>query len=97
MSDHQLPLFDARPLPDQIAPADPTVPACEKARLDTMRAAVLSTLQRAGADGATNVELAAVGGYRFGARVHELRKAGYSIPDPVREAGGVRRYRLINP
>jgi imidazolonepropionase-like amidohydrolase len=94
--DHQLPLFDARPLPEQIAPADPTVPACEKARLDTMRAAVLSTLQRAGAAGATNVELAAVGGYRFSARIHELRKAGYTIPDHEREAGGVTRYRLIN-
>jgi hypothetical protein len=59
---------------------------------------VLSALQAAGTAGATTHELgqAHVGGFRFGARVHELRDAGYRIVER-RERAGSSRYTLIDP
>jgi hypothetical protein len=57
---------------------------------------VLSALQAAGTRGATTHELgqAHVGGFRFGARIHELRDADYVIVER-RERRGSSRYTLV--
>lgn len=57
--------------------AKPNALADEKARTDSNKAKVLAHLKAF--HSATNVELAAIGGMRFGARVHELQKDGYNI------------------
>jgi len=43
---------------------------------------------------ATNVELLAVGGMRFGARLHELRKAGHQLQTDENKRTGIAVYRL---
>jgi hypothetical protein len=59
---------------------------------------VLAALQASGSTGATTHELgqANIGGFRFGARIHELRAAGYRIVER-RERTGSSRYTLIDP
>jgi hypothetical protein len=42
------------------------------------RERILALLLERGPQGATNVELNAIG-FRFGARVHEIRKAGWDV------------------
>ncbi len=46
---------------------------------------------------ATNVELLAVGGMRFGARLYELRKAGHKIATHENKATGLVVYELEQP
>jgi hypothetical protein len=57
---------------------------------------VLSALQAAGSRGATTHELGQsdVGGFRFSARVHELRAAGFTILERYERAGS-HRYTLV--
>jgi hypothetical protein len=62
----------------------------EKARRALNRDAVLALLKQGSA---TNHELAEVGGNRFGARIHELRKQGHNIEIVLRN-GGLTLYRL---
>lgn len=42
---------------------------------------------------ATNAQLEKIGGFRYGARIQELRKDGHSIVT-TRESGGLYRYTL---
>jgi hypothetical protein len=58
---------------------------------------VLHELQVAGPAGATTHQLgqANVGGFRFGARIHEIRGAGYRVREQ-RERNGS-RYWLLEP
>lgn len=59
---------------------------------------VLAALQAAGTRGATTHELCQphVGGTRFGARINDLRQAGYVIVEH-RERRGSSRYTLVAP
>jgi len=50
----------------------------ERARLDSSKARILAALQAAGSHGCTNADLNAIS-YRYGGRLHELRRAGYAI------------------
>lgn len=93
-------LFDTRPLgrgaygeiiegPPPVAKLNPTVPAGDEVRLGKQHYAILAML-RAGP--ATNVELATIG-QRFGARLLELKQAGYAIVK-AQEGPGLYRYTL---
>jgi len=52
---------------------------------------ILNALEAAGEKGCTKGELAQAGGWSWLARVHELRRAGYDIPDRNRE-----HFELVN-
>lgn len=64
----------------------------ETTRRANAREKILKVLQRQ--QTTTNVRLAKVC-QRFGARLAELRKAGWDIPEPEPIKPGVFRYRLI--
>ena len=69
---------------------DRNVSKSDKDRLGRSSAAILQRLKRGPA---TNTELTKIGGMRFGARLHDLRKAGH----PTRSrhlVGGVWIYEL---
>lgn len=70
--------------------ATAAISADDRPRLKAKAAAVLARLK---IGPATNVELAAVGGHRFGARLHELRQASYPIK-LVSNKRGVTTYQL---
>lgn len=53
----------------------PMLPAEERRRLSAQCLKILDKLKQGPA---TNLQLAVIG-YRYGARIHELRKAGYEI------------------
>jgi hypothetical protein len=55
----------------------------------------LALLQERGAAGATNAELLAAAGFRYGGRVHELRKAWHI--ETRQEGGGLFRFVLHGP
>lgn len=77
--------------PSPIVVVDPNVEAEAKPRLTRQAWAVLQRLQQGPA---TNVELIAIA-QRFGARIHDLRKAGYEIErTSVDVAAGVYGYEL---
>lgn len=59
---------------------------------------VLKALQAAGGRGCTTHELGQpdVGGFRFSARLYELRQDGYQITE-TRERRGSSRYVLVDP
>lgn len=71
-------------------------PLSRKRRFIPTTQRVLQVLQAVGATGATTRELCQpnVGGVRFGARIMELREAGFEITC-VRERNGSSRYRLL--
>lgn len=48
---------------------------------------VLELLQQRGVVGATNADLLGVGGFRYGARIFELRQDGWLIETTAGEAG----------
>jgi len=62
----------------------------EQVRRESNTTRVLARLQQGPA---TNVELATLGGLRFGGRVHELRHSGYAIT-VTDLGGGLFRYAL---
>ena len=64
-------LFDAPP----VVSVAPSLSAVERVRLSAQCQKVLERLQQGPV---TNIQLALIG-YRYGARIHELRKAGYEI------------------
>lgn len=70
-----MPLFDARPAPMAVEPADPHVLESDKPRL---RGACLRVLERLKEGPATNLQLIRpeCGGARFGSRLRDLRVAG---------------------
>lgn len=70
----QLALDLDKPEPAVIHPVDPNVES-EPARLSRQSSAILERLRRGPA---TNTELIVMA-QRFGARLHDLRKAGYQI------------------
>jgi len=51
----------------------------EAERRESNRDRVLALLQQKGKAGATNADLLGVGGFRYGARLFELRRMGYII------------------
>jgi hypothetical protein len=66
--------------------------ADEKNRCSRHRDAILALLREGSA---TNGDLEAVGGNRFGARIHELRKEGHVIEIVLRDKkSGLTLYRL---
>lgn len=67
----------------------------ERERLSSTNYRVLEALQQAGPDGLTNVEICRpeIGGLRGGARLGELRRAGYPV-NKVHIGGGKWRYWL---
>lgn len=70
-----------------------TPPAEVKAaRLQRLALCVLGRLQQGSA---TNLELLHVGGMRYGARLHELRKAGHRITTDEDKSSGIVVYRLL--
>lgn len=58
----------------------------------SQRSRILTFLRERGATGATNVELNAIA-FRYGGRIHELRRLGYTI-DTHRESAGLFRFIL---
>ena len=58
------------------------------------RERILSLLRSRGASGATNIELNAIA-FRYGGRIHELRRMGYRI-EPLRESENLFRFVLIS-
>lgn len=62
-----------------------------EARLQKAALRILGRLQEGAA---TNAELLAIGGFRFGARLHELRRAGHRITTEENKATGVAVYTL---
>jgi len=77
----------AQPLPK----LNPTAP---KERKWTLQRKCLLILGRLQAGPATGMELLAVGGMRFSARVHELRQAGHAISTTENKATGIAVYTL---
>jgi hypothetical protein len=85
--------LDLTPAPQPIrALGEPPLSKAERARLKPSALAILGRLQQGPA---TNVELLAIGGFRYGGRIHELRGVGHNIPEPENLGGGKRLYRLI--
>jgi hypothetical protein len=75
-----------------VMPVDPNVRPEDKPRLSKNAAAVLNRLE----DGpATNSELMEIGGLRFGARIHDLKRHGYTISSQ-QSNGGIWVYSLEN-
>lgn len=62
-----------------------------------LRAACLRILGRLQQGPATNAELLQIGGFRFGARLHELRRAGHKIRCDEDKATGRAVYILEAP
>ena len=92
---HQTPLFNTRgfgmaPMP----PTDPNVIRSDVARLTGQNRAIYDRLRRGPATGR---ELAAIA-QKYTSRISDIRDAlagsGWTIPEPVRGAGGVTTYRL---
>lgn len=75
---------------NRVEPADPHIDPIDKRRVSRQAMAILSRLREGPATNGELLQIAA----RYGARIHELRKAGYQIPDPVRVSGGTFRYEL---
>jgi hypothetical protein len=67
----------------------------ETARRASNAQKALALLQERGAAGATNAELLAAAGFRYGGRVHELRKDWHIETRP--EGGGLFRFVLHGP
>lgn len=65
------------------------MPDPERTRRQNNARKVLAYLQAHGE--ATNAELLRIGGFRYGGRVHELRKAGYVI-DTIQVAKGLFKF-----
>lgn len=58
---------------------------------------ILELLASAQPDTVTNAEMNEIG-FRFGARIDELRhEGGFDIPPAEHAGGGLRRYRLLTP
>lgn len=76
----------------EIPVVDPNVDVRDIPRLGKSSLNVLARLKRGPA---TNVELMEVGGMRFGARIHDLKKHGYSVRSE-RLDGGIWVYELEN-
>jgi hypothetical protein len=74
----------------QPVPLNSSVPEHERARLSPQHDAILARLRQGPA---TNLELEAIA-HRFGARLHELKRAGHEIKRECVESG-VYRYELI--
>lgn len=70
-------------------PRESRVPAEDRERTDTQRAAILERLRRGPV---RNTELNQIA-FRYSARIYELRKAGHDI-DVQSLGGGVNVYRL---
>ena len=70
----QLDLLEYKPVLPPVV--DPNASDDDKHRLPKSSVAILERLQQGPA---TNVELLEVGGMRFGARLHDLRKHGHEI------------------
>lgn len=68
-------------------------PGKSMAPLEVHLTAVLLALENAGGLGLTGPELVPIGGWRFGASIHTLRKQGHNI-ESFCEAGRVWRYTL---
>lgn len=84
-------LFRPTPPPARIPIADPHVAAIDKPRLSAQCVRVLDRLRRGVA---TNQELAGIAN-RFGARLWDLRKAGYGITtSEAKDGSGLCFYRL---
>lgn len=87
-----LPLFDAKPESTVAVPAaDPSVLDSDRPRLSVACVRILERLKHGPA---TNLQLENFGGQRFGARLHDLRKAGV-IWKREHVEGAVWRYELI--
>ena len=84
----------------KIEDAKPKAEGCVKqtrsASLEISRQhrAAIKVLARLHEGPATNVELAACGGVRYGARLFELRQAGYNI-EALPQAPGIWKYQLV--
>ena len=63
---------------------DKRVEPADKPRLRGNSQAILTLLQRGPA---TNIQLMQVGGVRYGARIHDIKKAGYKIQSRRLEEG----------
>ena len=75
-----------------VQPVDPHLTAAEKPRLSRQAALILERLRQGSA---TNRQLMDIA-LRYGGRVHDLRRAGYTIEiDGVGSADGVTTYRLV--
>jgi biotin operon repressor len=61
----------------------------------TARERVLLRLRYADGGWLSGIALADVGGYRFGARIHELRQDGYVIERRTDPHSAVDQYRLV--
>lgn len=81
------PLFDRRPA---VPTRDPSLPEDEVPRLTTQAHAIADRL-RSGP--ATNLDLGMIS-QRFGARLYDLRKAGF-LWKRARLAKGVHRYEMV--
>ena len=94
----QATLFDTEGPPEppehvqiRMGKANPTVEEQDKPRLAGNRKRIIERLREGPA---TNAELSKIGGLRFGARIQELRKAGWDIEQSRRD-GGVFVYELL--
>ncbi len=65
----------------------------EEKRRENNTERVLQLLQQRGKVGATNAELIVCGGYRYGARIFDLRQAGWDI-ETLSADGGLFRFIL---
>ena len=93
MADYQssMPLFD-RPSPAPV-PLNPTVPEEDVPRLSAKSQALLTLL--GDLRWHVNSELQAAGGFRYSARLEELKKAGHPWKKE-HVVGGLWRYRLLD-
>lgn len=89
MSEIQGRLFDTSPDMRPIAPVDPNVRKDDVRRLSRQCQDILEILRKGPA---TNKDLAAVG-FRYGARIHDLKAAGYTIAI-THGVGGLNTYTL---
>ncbi len=80
----------AAPLP--APPAAPQTPFQQELR--RRKGLYVRVLRRLQAGPASNVELAAVGGFRYGARLHDIRQDGGAI-DVTDLGGGLFSYALV--
>ena len=82
------------PAPEPMPKLNPTAPKERKGKLQRKCLAILGRLQ---AGPASNVELLKVGGFRFGARLAELREAGHRIRTEENKHTGLAVYTLEAP
>lgn len=78
----QLNLLDYKP--ETIQPVDPNVQPKDKPRLGKSSLRILARLKEGPA---TNAELMQIGGMRFGARLHDLKKAGHKFKSANLDGG----------